>query len=297
MVDTPTSQQIIEAVRNAGWLLEQDSARLLEHHGLNTLMGWAYADPDDPSTSREMDVHGYRQYFASDELNLVVSARVLIECKQSANPYVLIGRELPEDRRHAQPTEHVLRYQRLISGSTPLGNGTSRIDSVAAWSHLGLDALPGSPSLNPFRATQMTRLDRGKTWTADNRGIFTSLMYPLAKALRAAQKNIPTTSMPSESPPRDPDFRQVALHFPVVVTSAPLYVIDAKNEHMEPKLADWVTMTRQLKTTNLTGVFNVDVVTYSALGAYLTSQVVGFATAVAEQVKRDPQRFVSPSAN
>jgi hypothetical protein len=99
------------------------------------------------------------------------------------------------------------------------------------------------------------------------------------------------------SPPRNPDFRQVALNFPVVVTSAPLYVIDAKTEDIEPKSADWVTMTRQLRTTHLTGVFNVDVVTYSSLGAYLAGQVVGFATAVAEQVKRDPERFVSFSAS
>jgi len=224
MANLPTSEEIIQAVRNSGWLLEQDSARSLDGHDFHTLMGWAYADPDDPSTSREMDVYGYRQFFKSDDLKLLVSARVLIECKQSANPYVLIGREAPKALRDRQPTEHVLRYQHLLTGTIQLDQQRSQIHSVPAWTHLGLHAMLGSPSLYGFRAGQMTRLDRQKTWTADNRGIFNSLMYPLAKALRAAQKNVKTTDMVTTTPMRDDgSWTEVALNLPVVVTSAPLY--------------------------------------------------------------------------
>jgi len=90
-----------------------------------------------------MDVFGYRQFFKSDDLKLLVSARVLIECKQSANPYVLIGREAPKALRDRQPTEHVLRYQHLLTGTIQLDQQRSQIHSVPAWTHLGLHAMPG----------------------------------------------------------------------------------------------------------------------------------------------------------
>jgi hypothetical protein len=217
MPELPTPQEIVAAVRNAGWLLEQDSAHVLDLHDFHTVMGWAYTDPEDAITSRELDVHGYRQFLRlEDDHRLLVSARVLIECKQTDKPFVLIGREAQEPARKRHPTEHVLRYQRLLTGLTPIGDGRQRIESIPSWTHLGLDELPGSPSGVRFRASQMTRLDRKKAWVADNRGIFDSLVYPLAKALRVAQQHVRSTKTVLSMPPKRDvhEWTEVALNFP-----------------------------------------------------------------------------------
>lgn len=167
----PTSAEIILALRDAGWLLEQDTARALEDGGFHVMRGKAFPDPDDKSISREIDVHGYRQLFRSDELSFSVGARMLVECKQSSMPYVVIGGpasdyELKRDRK-----EQHFRFPSIETGRTELGGGRARIHKTRACEYLGLDKLPGNPWEGGFLGTQMTRLDRKKTWLADNRGI------------------------------------------------------------------------------------------------------------------------------
>lgn len=87
----PTSAEVIAALRDAGWLLEQDTEATLEKSGFHVTAGKAFPDPDDPSVSREINVHGFRQLFLSDELSVSVGARVLAECKQSSMPYIVVG--------------------------------------------------------------------------------------------------------------------------------------------------------------------------------------------------------------
>lgn len=41
----PTSDEIISALRNAGWLLEQDAAATLEKSGFHVLRSKAFPDP------------------------------------------------------------------------------------------------------------------------------------------------------------------------------------------------------------------------------------------------------------
>lgn len=88
---TPTSAEVISALRDAGWLLEQDTAAALEKCGFYVSRAKAFPDPDDPSVSREIDVHAYRQLFRSDDLSMSVGVRILAECKQSSMPYVVVG--------------------------------------------------------------------------------------------------------------------------------------------------------------------------------------------------------------
>ena len=87
----PTSGEVVAALRDAGWLLEQDTARALGAGGFHVMQGKAFPDPDDATVSREVDVHGYRQLYRDDELSFSVGLRVLAECKQSSMPYVVVG--------------------------------------------------------------------------------------------------------------------------------------------------------------------------------------------------------------
>jgi hypothetical protein len=91
----PSPDEIIAAVRSAGWLLEHDTETALRAAGYYTQMGQAFPDPDDNAISREIDVAGYRQLFTDKALAFTVGVRVIAECKQSTMPYVLIGRPPP----------------------------------------------------------------------------------------------------------------------------------------------------------------------------------------------------------
>jgi hypothetical protein len=197
----PTGEQIIDALCASGWLLEQDTASLLDIvQGFHVVMGRAYQDPDDPNTSREIDVYGYREFFRNEDVRLTLGTSIIAECKHSSAPYVFVGRAPSDYERHEVPTEHLLRYATIEEAGTNK-RGLPQITYTRAWRWLGLHELPGSPSICDFRATQMTRLERKKVWNADNRGIFTSLVFPLAKALRALQEEMAPAS--SRSRPHD----------------------------------------------------------------------------------------------
>jgi hypothetical protein len=100
-----SNQQTICSRRSTqpGGLLEQQAARVLEGREFNTQPSWAFPDPDQPSTSRELDVFSYRNFWSGSEAKVGIEASVLVECKQSGNPYCAIGQEPPEWRRVGNP--------------------------------------------------------------------------------------------------------------------------------------------------------------------------------------------------
>lgn len=66
---------------------------------------------------------------------------------------------------------------------------------------------------------------KGGDWSATNSGIFTSLVFPLAKAIRAAQRNHVGVAEVSHRGKRT-GFVCFNLIVPVVVTSAEVIVVD-----------------------------------------------------------------------
>lgn len=86
MAQWPTDTEVLGAVDDAGWLLEHHAARTLDAADTHPRLGWAYPDPDEPTNSRELDVWSYKEVLRSDEMKLTVSARFLVECKQSSQP-------------------------------------------------------------------------------------------------------------------------------------------------------------------------------------------------------------------
>lgn len=287
----PTSAEVIAALRDAGWLLEQDTAATLRQSGFQVTTAKAFPDPDDPSVSREIDVHGYRQLFRSDELTFDVAVRVLAECKQSSMPYVVVGgpasaHELSRDRK-----EQHFRFPYVETGSTELGDGRARLHQTRAREYLGLDTLPANPWQEGFLGNQMTRLDRKKTWLADNRGIFTSLVYPLAKALTYFRARSNRSSYVMHKPGQE--WASIDFYYPLIVTSAPLFTVDASAPDVEAVEVSWATVTREIKSAKIDGQFNIDIVTSKAFAEYLEKRVNAFGSAVAELAANDPQRFIT----
>ncbi|MGP5397769.1 hypothetical protein [Arthrobacter rhombi] len=287
----PTSTEIIAALRDAGWLLEQDTAATLEKSGFQVATAKAFPDPDDPSVSREIDVHAYRQIFRSDELSLSVGIRVLAECKQSTMPYVVVGAPASSYELGRPRQEQHFRFPSIETGRTELDDGRARLHHTQAREYLGLDTLPGNPWEGGFIGSQMTRLDRKKTWLADNRGIFTSLIYPLAKALTYFRSQSNRSSRVMHKPGQE--WASVDFYYPLVVTSAPLFTVDTNKSTIEAVESPWATMTREIKSATIDGKFNIDIVTSDALEDYLDRRVNTFASAVAVLAENAPERFVT----
>jgi hypothetical protein len=298
MGDTPTDEQLLAAVDEAGWLLEHRALRALEDRNWHPRPGWAFQDPDEPTKSRELDMWSYRQFWRDEGYRLRVTARLLVECKQSAQPFAAVGHVVPTWRQRGNPAEHVLpveNYSTVIHDPPGSHPGSVRYRGHDAWDWLGFRQLERHSGDDGFRVTQMTKLNRAKGgWDATNAGIFTSLVYPLAKALRASQARLqtPRRIMEGDGFPRREStttWLDVGLHFPVILISSPLFVIDATGETPRVEQRNWVRTTRELKSANVQGTFDIDVVTETAFPQYVESRA-RFASAVAELVADDPMR-------
>ena len=130
-------------------------------------------------------------------------------------------------------------------------------------------------------------MDRFQHWH------LTSLVYPLAKAVRASQKKddrrrewgYDGTVKAREG------YTGFTLRFPVILISCPLYVIDAGGEQPVFSTAKWVRAQRHLESASLKGLFEFDVVTQDAFEEYLETVVEGLASEIASLVEAEPLRY------
>lgn len=296
----PSQEEVVQALLEAGWLLEQDTETTLKNHSFHTTPGKAYIDPDERKTSREIDVTGYRRFYNSEALRYSIAARVIVECKQSTMPYVLIGRpQSAYERTRSRKEEHFI-YNDIQTGHVSLDDGSLQLQMEGARKYLCLNDIESAPWNDKFVATQMTRLERKKTWQANNQGIFTSLIFPLAKALDNFRRQRP--KVPSGNPLNAPETRglkpikspgEVTFYFPLVVTSATLFTLDATKEERKPSISPWAQMTRDIQTLNVRGKFNVDIVNYDHLDSYLQWRIISFMQTVVEIAESDPQKFIT----
>jgi hypothetical protein len=294
MPQQPNDDELLEAVRGAGWLLEHHAIRVLDEADCHPRAAWAFQDPDEPTKSRELDVWSYRQMH-HDAVNMsIVSARFLVECKQSTNPYVGIGYDLPDWRFRENPIAHNLPKP---SVQIPMEGKPNTFTTTPAWNYFGFHELAREHGDTNFRVTQLTRLDRGSggVWTANNTGIFTSLVYPIAKALLASKKQTGGASPAGVGGAANRvGFVNFALHFPVVLISCPLYVVDAGEAEPTVEQRPWVTTLRELESANVKGTFQIDVVTESAFADYVAQRLT-FAQGFADRIAEDPLMFTGES--
>lgn len=206
-------------------------------------------------------------------------------------PYVVVGGPAkPYDIRRERLEQH-FRFPRVEVEREELGDGKARLHSVSARDYLGLDGIPGNPWESAFLATQMTRLDRKRTWLADNRGIFDSLVYPLAKAVAYYRSQANRSSYVQHRVGQE--LATITFYYPIIVTSAVLYMVDTSADRLEAVSVPWATMTRQIKASKIDGQFTIDVVTFESLPKYLDERVNRFCNEVAAVAASDPQRFIN----
>ncbi len=263
MTGGPSANDIMAAINESGYLMEQEVATQFERRGLHVRTNVAFEDPDE-GKSREIDVTAIKRVAVDENAKLAAFIELLVECKNSANPFVFIARPKNEGDRHRRPEEFIFPYKYQMKKD--LGGGRSMTRELKAFHHLGFDRLYQA-HVNAWKAVQFCRIDRkGSSWHANHGGLYDAIFYPMAKALAARRKEMPRPSGPDE-------WRYIWLFFPLVVTSGDLFLIDSSAELPSPVPVDHVSFERELKSGKLSGSFGVTFVRQAALEAFLGSVV------------------------
>lgn len=291
----PSSEEVLAAVRATGFLLEQEVAQTLQSLGFHSTVSRAFQDPEE-NKSREVDVTAYRGTFRDEEIRTSFGVEIIAECKNTSGPFVVVGRSstAPATQAEArlQPPEATFWAGNRIS--YPVSGRSDAYYQGSPWRWLGFGELPGSLDQQEFIGSQLLRMNRahGK-WKADNNQIFDSVVLPMAKALQAFQKE--RRSDPSSVRPFDPkfDWASGVVTFPMLVTTADLFQIDADAESVKAEPVQWVLVERELRTKSFNGKMTIAVVNVDHLSDYVTQQVLAFGHAASAILKLNPKALTA----
>lgn len=270
----PTAADVLRAIEQSGYLLEQDVASSLESLGFHVETAAAYSDADE-GKSREVDVLAHRSYVLDQERRFSIVVEIICECKNTTNPYVFIGRRrmrLPTPESHIDPPEFVFPHRyyptsiRTKEGHQVVAAGFDRFDLASVHYYHGCDT----------KTVQFCRLLRkGKGWEVDQGGVYDSLVYPMAKALLVRRR-----FFQPNYPPTEGQWRQIRIFVPLVVLSGPLFYIDSTSDVRAARQVTHATYSRTLEAKQLTGTFTLDFVSMAGLPDFVTQKVEPFAQQV-----------------
>lgn len=247
--------------------------------GLHVQTNVAFEDIDE-GKSREIDVTAIKRSAFNEEAKLISIMELLVECKNSSNPFVFIARPRNESDRHRYPQEFVFPFDYKMT--KPLGGGRSNYRELPAFDHLGFDQVFDA-HVRHWKAVQFCRIDRnGKGLHANHGGLYDAIFYPMAKALDARRKEMPKARQPD-------DWRYLWLFFPLVITSGDLFLIDSSAETPCPEPVDHVSFQRELKSGKLSGTFMVTFVRQSALESFMSAVVDPLVELSVDLIEQRPE--------
>lgn len=82
MAANPTTDEIMSAIRDSGYLMEQEVATQLEQRDLHVRTNVAFEDPDE-GKSREIDVVAIKRVAHDENSKLAAFVELLVECKET----------------------------------------------------------------------------------------------------------------------------------------------------------------------------------------------------------------------
>ncbi|WP_145980392.1 hypothetical protein [Pseudomonas lurida] len=266
----PTNEQILTALEKSGFLFEQEIATIFEEDGFHVETSWPYLDLDTKK-SREIDLRAVKTYLHDEKNKIQIFAEILVECKDSSSPFVFLER--PKNKRETttfRPKEYIFpckTYRENLSANS--------YREIPAFTHLGL-ASSHYYFKSPNKTTQFSKVVRkGSDWVANHEGIYDSLFLPVAKAVDARLKSLPSSKATGE-------WRIVWLVFPVVVLRDHLMTLTMNGQDKVLKEQGRVTFVRNLDSETLKGDYVVDFVTSHYLQNYLSNDIGTFASAIVD---------------
>lgn len=275
----PTPEQVLAALDQSGHLLEQQVATELADLGYSVQTNRAFTDVDE-GKSRELDVYAFKSLMVEEARRLRVAMYLLVECKNTAAPFAFLTRPVP---RRLRPPEEVLITLHSQEEHYQEG-GTTYVRRTPTFDALGL-APKYWGTADSVKAVHISRLDRkGGQWNASNTGVFDSLTWPLAKAVRAFKA-------PFRNPNRGfnagTDWSYVLFFLPIVVIASKIYVADGTAPAPTVNEVPHVRFQREFKAKGFEGEFAIDFVRRDSLVTFVSNTIDAFGTEVVEAVQQD----------
>ena len=249
MNDCPHSNDIIDALKQSGYLMEQEVATQLESLNFHVWTNWAFEDSDE-GKSREIDVRAIKRVAHNEEKKLSAFVEIIVECKKSTNPFVFIGRPKNQtDNRH--PPQELVFPIAQYTALKEIGKNRARIRKKDAFFHLEFDSVHYDFA-REMKVVQFCRIDRkGARWQANHGGLYNSIFFPMAKALSARKREIQVGTQPDE-------WRDFWFFVPMVVTSGDIFYVDSTEADPVPQERNYITFKREIRSRKLNGIFAVD---------------------------------------
>ena len=259
MSDSPSPEAIVTALKKSGYLMEQEVATQLEKLGFTVWTNWAFEDSDE-GKSRELDIRAIKRVAHNEEKHLDVFVEILVECKNSVNSYVFIGRQKNQPDIQNVPKELVFPISKYEMRKKIDANST-QIKAKDAFFHLGFDKTHYD-FVRKYKAVQFCRIDRkGKGWIANHGGLYDAIFYPMAKAVAVRRKDILRPKRP------------FWLFIPIVVLSGDIFYVESTESDPVLNAKDYVTFKREIRSENLNGTFTVDFVRQKQLELFFSNCV------------------------
>ncbi|TWI73607.1 hypothetical protein IQ16_01745 [Bradyrhizobium huanghuaihaiense] len=279
MSAAPSPENIMEALNDSGYLMEQEVATVLEGLGYHVQTNFPFEDIDE-GKSREMDVRAIKTIARNEARKLSCVFEIIVECKNSSNPFVFIGRPKTAADQRLAPEEYVF-FTRWYETHKPVGKGGSSVQLTEPFHHLGFPNVHYAYQ-RPEKAVQFCRVDRkGSGWHANHAGLYDAIFFPMAKAVSSRMKEIPRE-------PRHDEWRYLWFFVPLVVVSSDIYWVDSMQQAPTPEVRPYVTFRRQLRSKTLNGSFSVDFVRQDYLAWFDTACLGRIAEHAAMLVNEEP---------
>jgi hypothetical protein len=271
--DAPTEDDILEAVRREGYLLDQEVGTVLEDEGFHVQTSWPFEDPDE-GESRELDVWAVKRIIHDGPVTLFVE--LFCECKSNVDrPLVFLTRRKGQIDATVNP-EHFHfphnHYQRRTSANSYSVLPPFQYLEIAKY-HYWFRA--------DQKAVQFAKIVRERDkWRAQHDGLYNGLLLPLAKAINY-RRQIAWQGHAS-----------VVIGVPIVVSKSNLYEIDSGQLELIVTKKTHVSFLRSLQATNVKGAYIVDFVSFDGLKLYLEKTLMPFVVELAHHIKHYPNLFL-----
>lgn len=275
----PTIEEVGEALRKSGYLMEQEIASRVEGLGFQTRTNFPYVDSDE-NKSREMDVAAYHQFYKNEDKKVSGFVELIIECKQSNFPYAFISRNKMASDYTVLPEEFAFSKSRFEIKYEVGGSAFVRFENP--FHNLGIDKIHYSYD-RPEKTVQFCRIDRsGKNWNANHAGLYDSIFLPLTKALSFRKSKLPVDQ-------RGGQWNHVWIFIPMVVVKGKMYKVQS---HIDPEKIEeikHVTFSRDIYVGNEMKRYSVEFISSDYLETFIGETLNPFLAKFIEILSANPE--------
>jgi len=238
-----TKEQILKAVTDSGFLMEQEVATTFENLSFHVSTNVAFEDSEE-GKSRETDVYAFKRIYVNESTKIIIDVMFLCECKNNTNPFVFISRNKNATEKNFIPNGVVLAKDEF---EIPLKDKPNVISIQKAFQVLQLNDYHHYFKTEQ-KAVQFCKIIRqGKDFKAQHDGIYDGIFLPLAKAFEAKRKDVQNNKY---------SHNIISLLYPAVILNSEIYNIDSKSPKPEEK--QYISFRREIKSKQLKGQFLIE---------------------------------------